>query len=326
MRINKVAILTFAFFNLIIAADSNAWEYIWRNRGDAHDARFGDRIVGVGDQNQDGFDDILVFSDTFEDEKWEMFYGGNPMDTIPDWIIHTEYNGSINVGDINGDGIPEMGIPIYISHENYWATNLYLGGDRDTIPDMTFDVIGGLNAAGDINGDGLNDLIIGWQGWMLEENFTGFFQIYLNSEQGMDTIPDFEITGNWDNALLGSSISSGYDINGDGFSDFSYTSRLEEEPGVAMFHIHYGREVLNEEPDIEIRNGIEFGEFVLEGMKMIEDFNGDNIDEFIIGLPEGRIGILFGREQFELNVDIILNPGPAGVTYYTQPFLFIPFS
>jgi len=36
------------------------WEYIFRDRSDTEDEAFGKYIEGIRDQNQDGYDDILV--------------------------------------------------------------------------------------------------------------------------------------------------------------------------------------------------------------------------------------------------------------------------
>ena len=91
--------------SLSIPLESHAWEFIHRNRGDQRDDNFGYYIEGIGDQNSDGYDDILVYHRRLQ--EFQMFYGGDPMDTLVDWSVHGLWGGE-NVGDLNNDSIPEF--------------------------------------------------------------------------------------------------------------------------------------------------------------------------------------------------------------------------
>ena len=68
-------------------------------------------IIYMGDQNDDGFDDFLVCamdSITGPYGKARFFYGGNPMDTIPEFTIPFYTPKSITACDINRDGYRDI--------------------------------------------------------------------------------------------------------------------------------------------------------------------------------------------------------------------------
>ena len=268
----------------------------------------------MGDQNQDGYDDILVYSYGFE--RWELFYGGNPMDTLPDWTIHGLKIGDINIGDLNQDGLADMAIVNRYRNEqgeSAIAHNVYFGGDLDTIPDLILDGVSIPYRTGDINGDGHDDVCTVWSGW---NQSRGKIRFFLSEDGFLDSIPDFDIDGAQPYTGLGSIFYSGCDINGDGFTDFMYYG-YENEDDNRNIYIHFGGERLNAEPDIQFVSGIEVGEYILDHIYIIDDLNGDGIDDFILRLERDlRSGIMFGSDEFELVIDVVLHPEGSGSTYY----------
>lgn len=145
---------------------------------------FGMVVSNAGDFNGDGYNDFMV-GDFFYPEPGSsigrvlLFYGGPELDTFPDWhiegipfITHDLGNSLDCIGDYNGDGYDDIVVGNY-SYEG--AMNdcftgrilLYLGGPSpDTIPDAVYvgkvyyeDGVGGVCNAGDVNGDGINEVI-----------------------------------------------------------------------------------------------------------------------------------------------------------------------
>ena len=104
---------------------------IWHCAGSDTMEKFGATFTSIGDQNQDGFDDILIGNQF----GVHLYFGGNPMDTIPD-MIFTEtceycYGGlPLECRDLNGDSHPD----IAISADFTWLslinpeTYVYFGG------------------------------------------------------------------------------------------------------------------------------------------------------------------------------------------------------
>ena len=74
-------------------------------------------------------------------------------------------------------------------------------------------------SAGDVNGDGYGDVIIGapyFDNGQIDEGRT---YIYYGSSTGLSTIPDWSAESNQSEAFLGWSVASAGDVNGDGVSD-----------------------------------------------------------------------------------------------------------
>jgi hypothetical protein len=72
-------------------------------------------IQAIGDQNGDGYDDFLIFD--CKEKKSYIFFGGNPVDTIPKFIIPSQYP-PIAVVDINDDNKKDLIFMIF-QIENY---------------------------------------------------------------------------------------------------------------------------------------------------------------------------------------------------------------
>ena len=96
-----------------LAAQPGDYQPIWHCTGAETDSEFGRYLVSAGDQNMDGYDDILV-ANWGTREVW-LFYGAptGKMDTIPDMIFTEEYefgygNPPMECRDLNGDGYPDF--------------------------------------------------------------------------------------------------------------------------------------------------------------------------------------------------------------------------
>jgi len=76
--------------------------------GDSAGSRLGVSVAGIGDQNGDGYDDIIAGASG--NEKAYLYYGGSPMDSIPDMVFESKESEDFkfamasSAGDVNGDG------------------------------------------------------------------------------------------------------------------------------------------------------------------------------------------------------------------------------
>lgn len=73
--------------------------------------------------------------------------------------------------------------------------------------------------AGDVNGDGFDDVLVGSSGWGPNMNGQGRAALYLGSSSGLATTPAWTLQGEEGGAALGASVSSAGDFNADGFDD-----------------------------------------------------------------------------------------------------------
>jgi hypothetical protein len=74
-------------------------------------------------------------------------------------------------------------------------------------------------SAGDVNGDGFSDVIVGAYRFDNGQTDEGAAFVYHGSASGLSTTPDWTAESDQDFAEFGFSVASAGDVNGDGFSD-----------------------------------------------------------------------------------------------------------
>lgn len=140
---------------------------------------FGGSVAPAGDVNGDGYPDVVVGASTANGNTGAVYiyFGGPVMHATPDVILTGEASGdrfgiSISTaGDVNGDGYPDL-IVGADAHLNGRAYIFYGGPGLVSKGAVSADVIltgetsgGGFGisvaAAGDVNGDGRPDVIVG---------------------------------------------------------------------------------------------------------------------------------------------------------------------
>jgi hypothetical protein len=78
-----------ALILLFAGAAQAQFTVLWDKSGAYDSSRYGQVVISLGDQNQDGYADWAVYSagntapGTPEQSRLEFFHGGNPPDTIP---------------------------------------------------------------------------------------------------------------------------------------------------------------------------------------------------------------------------------------------------
>ena len=147
--------------------------------GDPEDVRsylFGVDIACLGDISGDGIDDLWVH----RFGRGYIYFGGQPFDTIPDVVVdYWRAYWVENVGDINNDGWND----VILVDPNFPASSisfLYCGPGMDTLIDVMYSETDYRSAllkmgitsavtrlgtsfsrAGDVDGDGIDDILIG---------------------------------------------------------------------------------------------------------------------------------------------------------------------
>jgi hypothetical protein len=157
-------------------------------------------------------------------------------------------------GDVNGDGYADIivGSPLWDGpEEDEGQAWVYLGwsGGVHSAPDWYMDVdqedaqFGyAVGTAGDVNGDGYSDVIVGAPYWEDDVANEGRAWVYLGSASGLLTSHDWHAESNNFTARLGYSVGTAGDVNGDGFSDvivgapYYGDGGLSSEGKVWVFH------------------------------------------------------------------------------------------
>ncbi|MBD3330496.1 hypothetical protein GF354_03115 [Candidatus Peregrinibacteria bacterium] len=189
---------------------------------------------------------------------------------------------------------------------------------------------------GDLNDDGINDLIIGSPFYTPDmKDWAGKVSVYFGSGTGyFAEDPDLEFFGAFSGDQLGTSITSG-DYNGDGIDDLAigaYNAYYSDyRPG--KVYTVYGKaewkrkkfDFNSYKPDFLLvghSHGDSFGLSLLS-----KDINNDSIDDLLVGAPNalspgiGKTGVVYGfNGSFsEKYSDIyVLRENSADLTFYGQ--------
>lgn len=204
---------------------------------DGMQIQFGNTVSTAGDINGDGYADILVGScGNYPGgylAKASLFYGGPSWPSVPsDWTItESAWNGFsrslATAGDVNGDGYSDIiiGSPCYNADSYQGMAELWLGGPRTASASWNMTLTGSVGnlylgysvaSAGDVNGDGFGDVIVGAYGYV---SHSGRAYLYPGSPTGLQTTSVWEVTPSYSYDEFGKSVASAGDVNGDGYSD-----------------------------------------------------------------------------------------------------------
>jgi hypothetical protein len=229
-----------------------------------------------GDINHDGYADVLIGVGG-EESSYLCVFQGSPkgIRPTPDQVIAFPGQGSIlsvsHAGDLNGDGFGDAAVSPSLLDTGALKVMAYKGSRKGIVLSgpCTLSVPAGSPEAyrslapapaGDLNGDGYDDLIVGNQwaaGQYLNE---GQVYVYYGSRQMGSRNPDFTI-GNplpGDNSRFGASLSGIDDFNHDGFNDFVVGCPYAPDGGFGA--VYYGGiKGVSPSPNLELQTPYSLG-------------------------------------------------------------------
>ena len=141
-------------------------------------------------------------------------------------------------------------------------------------------------SAGDINGDGYNDILVGAPGSYQAENYAGKVYLFLGGDNPKE--PKLTLNGEKSGDRFGIALTTCGDINGDGFDDFAVGADKCDEGGAdaGKVYVYFGGKNIDATPDITLvgeRPNDWFGTSVAGG----KDLNGDGVPDLIVGACYG---------------------------------------
>lgn len=267
---------------------------------------FSESLDATGDLNADGIPDAIIGD--YEQTGFAYIFHGEEDGTLTQALILEAEAGEtdtlygyqvVGAGDLNGDGFPDVAVPAAWSADlgtHSGSVYLYYGTATglDPTEHRVFEEDGGaensfgwgLESAGDINGDGFDDLISG--STYQHATSPGAAFLLYGSSSGIQSQLRIEPEDGVLDDDYGRIVSGVDDINGDGFDDLLVCSdswKNEDGDAVGAVHIHYGAEdgVVDEERFIasDTADGDSFG----FGLSRAGDVDGDGYADILIGVP-----------------------------------------
>ncbi len=275
--------------------------------GVATDDQSGFSVSSAGDVNGDGIDDVIIgapYADPNSNDEagssYVVFGSDNP---LPNPFNLSTINGSngfsINgvfagdnsgfsvsaAGDVNGDGIDDLIIGANRAdpngNQNAGSSYVVFGSDSSLPNPFNLSTINGTNgftingvisgensgfsvsAAGDINGDGIDDLIIGAPNANFSVNLVGASDVLLGSKNPIphpfnistiNGLNGFSMFGVANGDRTGAAVSAAGDVNGDGVDDLIIGAPFADPNGVGVAGSSY---VVFGERDLIFKDGFE---------------------------------------------------------------------
>lgn len=276
---------------------------------DQSGARFGRSVSTAGDVNGDGYSDVIVGAPLYDNGQTNegaiyVFHGSaTGIITTPAVILESglaNANFGIAVacaGDVNGDGYSDIAggaDRLSAGQTNEGAAIIYRGSAAG-ITSATATILqsnqagaqmgNAVASAGDINGDGFSDIIVGASLYANGQTGEGAAIIYKGSASGINITAMDTLQSNQLNANLGQSVSSAGDVNGDGYSDVVIGANLydngQTDEGAAF--IYHGSDTgLNATASIRLESNAAGSNFGI-AVACAGDNNGDGYGDIIIG-------------------------------------------
>ena len=272
-------------------------------------ASMGVSVASAGDVNGDGYSDVIVgaygYTNGQNSEGAAFVYHGSATGinttaaaTVESNQVTARMGVSVaGAGDVNGDGYSDVIVGAYLYDNGQTdegrafvyhgsATGINITAAATVESNLVVAYLGcSVASAGDVNGDGYNDVIIGAYGYTNGQNNEGAAFVYHGSATGINTTATATVESNQTNAFMGVSVAGAGDVNADGYSDiivgaYFYDNGNTDEGAAFVYHgsatsINTTAAATVESNQINAQMGV--------SVAGAGDVNGDGYSDIIVG-------------------------------------------
>ncbi|MCD4813829.1 integrin alpha [bacterium] len=298
---------------------------IWVTEGNQIDAKYGCSVSSAGDVNGDGYSDVIVGALEYDNgetnEGRAYVYHGSSSGLTSNAVWTAESNQTsaqlgyclASAGDVNGDGYGDvmLGVPYYDTGLSNIGNVFIFHGKSDGLSTIADQILEGtladeffgfsVSTAGDVNGDGFCDIVVGSPQYSNGETNEGRAYVYLGNASGVGASPAWTVESNQANAQLGYSVACTGDVNGDGYSDILLGAPYYDNQG--RVYLHTGSASGLDSNSLWFADGGQVNSQFGYSVSSAGDVNGDGFSDVIIGEPlydngqtdEGRAFLYLGH-------------------------------
>jgi hypothetical protein len=287
------------------SATGSATSPAWSVESNVANQQLGFAVAGAGDVNGDGYSDVIVGTAATGTQERAFVYLGSAtgLATTPSWTgsiaqVSAGYGTAVaSAGDVNGDGFADVlvGAPRFDNGQvDEGRAFLYVGSSSGLSLSPTWTAEsnqagssfgGAVASAGDVNGNGFSDIVIGAPMFSNGQTGEGRALIYLGGAGGPAATPAWTAESNQAGSLYGAAVGTAGDVNGDGFSDVAIGAQGFDTtaPNAGRAFVYHG----SSSGPFSLPNWTSEGN-ILDGAYGISlgtagDINGDGYSDLVIG-------------------------------------------